>query len=180
MISPIVPGFSRLEIEELRGVNRRGDAVGQVLLITENPDLEPVHRAAYLRAVPVACVGDLNHDGDVSAPDLAVLLGAWCSEGGANCDALADLNTDGAVDAPDLALLLGNWGTTPCGGECAPDAMLVPPELSEESKDAVDFAIVCVGLTDIEGYRAWAASAPAELRELVERIIWQVAKGGAQ
>lgn len=47
--------------------------------------------------------GDLNGDGSVSAPDLAILLGAWGSSGP------GDLNGDGTVGAADLALLLGGW-----------------------------------------------------------------------
>ncbi|MBL9119955.1 MAG: hypothetical protein JNL80_08585 [Phycisphaerae bacterium] len=47
--------------------------------------------------------GDLNGDGSVSAPDLAILLGAWGSSGP------GDLNGDGTVGAADLALLLGAW-----------------------------------------------------------------------
>lgn len=57
---------------------------------------------------PAACVGDLNSDGSVSAADLALLLGAWGTAGGA-----ADLNGDGVVAASDLALLLGAWGDCP-------------------------------------------------------------------
>lgn len=48
--------------------------------------------------------GDLNGDGTVGAPDLALLLGQWGVAGS------ADLNGDGVVGAPDLSLLLGNWG----------------------------------------------------------------------
>jgi YVTN family beta-propeller protein len=51
--------------------------------------------------------GDLDGDGTVGAPDLALLLGAWGSAGE------ADLDGDGAVGAPDIALLLGAW--TPNG-----------------------------------------------------------------
>lgn len=54
------------------------------------------------------CVGDLDGDGVVGAPDLALLLGDWAAPGGP-----ADLNGDGSVGAPDLALLLGAWGPCP-------------------------------------------------------------------
>lgn len=48
---------------------------------------------------------DLDGDGSVSGPDLAVLLGAW-----GPCDACAaDLDCSGSVDAGDLAILLGGW-----------------------------------------------------------------------
>ena len=47
---------------------------------------------------------DLDHDGDVDAGDLAILLGGWGTTGP------GDLNGDGVVDATDLAILLGSWG----------------------------------------------------------------------
>lgn len=47
---------------------------------------------------------DLNGDGSVGAPDLAILLGAWGQSGP------GDLDGNGVVGAPDLALLLGAWG----------------------------------------------------------------------
>lgn len=178
MLSPITPGFAGVTVGELRGVNRRGDAVGSATYLPVDPAGPSQYRAVYLRAVPIACVGDLNQDGGVGSPDLAVLLGAWCRPGEFNCEALADLNVDGAVGAPYLALLLGNWGPTPCGGPCAPDVVIIPEEFAQQSKEAVDLSIALVGLTDIEGYRAWAATAPAGLRELVEEIIWRIAKAG--
>ncbi len=55
---------------------------------------------------PACCEADLNHDGEVSAADLAVLLGAWSTAGP------GDLDASGGVGAADLAILLGAWG--PC------------------------------------------------------------------
>jgi hypothetical protein len=55
-------------------------------------------------SVPPACPADLDANGDVGAPDLAILLGAWGSSGS------GDINSDGIVDSTDLALLLGAWG----------------------------------------------------------------------
>jgi hypothetical protein len=52
------------------------------------------------------CPGDLNNDGIVGAPDLAILLGAWGGPGP------ADLDGDGIVGASDLTVLLSGWG--PC------------------------------------------------------------------
>ena len=58
---------------------------------------------------PDACAGeglpaaDLDGDGRVNAADLAILLGAWGSDGA------ADLDGDGAVGATDLGILLGAW-----------------------------------------------------------------------
>lgn len=56
-----------------------------------------------LQAATVADA-DLNGDGAVNAPDLALLLGAWNTVGSG-----FDLNGDCVVDAADLALLLGGW-----------------------------------------------------------------------
>ncbi|MSR42032.1 MAG: hypothetical protein EXS10_09070 [Phycisphaerales bacterium] len=57
----------------------------------------------------VSNLSDLDGNGCVDAPDLAILLGAWgpC----ANCK--SDQNGNGVVDAADLTLLLSNWGS--CG-----------------------------------------------------------------
>jgi len=59
--------------------------------------------------VPDACaraaVGDLNGDGRVNGPDIAILLSAW----GGGKPGAADLNGDGSVNGADLALLLSNW-----------------------------------------------------------------------
>jgi hypothetical protein len=54
------------------------------------------------------CAADLDHDGHVSASDLAILLGAW---GPAPSCTAPDLNGSGAVDGADLAQLLGSWGS---------------------------------------------------------------------
>jgi hypothetical protein len=61
----------------------------------------------------LACPGDLDLDGQVSAADLTILLGAWgpCGEPSA---CVGDLTCDGEVNAADLTILLGGWG--PCGG----------------------------------------------------------------
>ena len=58
----------------------------------------------------MAIGADLDGDGTVGAPDLAILLGAW-GPTGANP---ADFNGDGEVGAWDIAWLLGKWGA--CGG----------------------------------------------------------------
>jgi len=46
---------------------------------------------------------DLNGDGVVSAPDIAILLGQWGGPG------TADLDGDGHVGPADLAIALGEW-----------------------------------------------------------------------
>lgn len=59
-----------------------------------------------VRIVVVGCpsiLGDLDGDGAVGAPDLAILLGQWGGPGS------GDLDGDGEVGAGDLAILLGAW-----------------------------------------------------------------------
>lgn len=60
----------------------------------------------------------------------------------------------------------------------------VPEAVALETKDAVEFSIEFVGLGGIEGYiegyKEWAATAPAPLRELVEQVVWNTAKGGVE
>ena len=57
---------------------------------------------------PPACPADLDGDGIVGAPDLAVMLATWGPAPGHP----ADLDDDGAVGPADLAGLLAAWG--PC------------------------------------------------------------------
>jgi hypothetical protein len=64
-----------------------------------------VNEAASLCGAP--CVGDLDGNGIVGAPDLGILLGAWSTSG------VGDLNGDFTVNAADLAILLGAWGACP-------------------------------------------------------------------
>jgi hypothetical protein len=70
------------------------------------PGVNYADRGCYEMPSP-PCVGDLNLDGTVDAADLAILLGAWGTSGGA-----ADLDASGSVTGADLAILLGAWG--PC------------------------------------------------------------------
>lgn len=56
------------------------------------------------------CIADINGDGSVGGPDLAVILSAW---GTANPS--ADLDGDGLVSGADLSLVLANWGSCPGG-----------------------------------------------------------------
>jgi outer membrane protein assembly factor BamB len=51
---------------------------------------------------PACADADLDCDGSVGAPDLALLLGAWGTPD-------ADLDDDGVTGSPDLAILLGAW-----------------------------------------------------------------------
>ena len=54
----------------------------------------------------VACLGDLDGNGQVDGADLAVLLGGWGGPSG-------DLDGSGTTDGADLAVLLGAWGPCP-------------------------------------------------------------------
>ena len=51
-------------------------------------------------------IADMNGDGFVNSQDLAILLSAWGSSGGA-----ADMNQDGAVNSADLAIMLSRWNS---------------------------------------------------------------------
>jgi hypothetical protein len=68
--------------------------------------------AAPAASAPPACVADITRDGAVNGADLALLLGAWGTEGAGKPD--CDLDDDGIVAGADLALLLGAWGA--CAG----------------------------------------------------------------
>lgn len=64
----------------------------------------------WMPSCGLPCLGDINGDRAVGAPDLAMLLSSWGSTG---LGAAADLNGDGAVNAADVAILLGRWGGCP-------------------------------------------------------------------
>ena len=181
LISPLSPpeGYSQVTVRALRGVNRNGDAVGVAeLRLAGNPSADPVRRAVLLRAVPLGLVGDVDGEGTVGAADLAILLSAWCTQGGARrCDAVSDLNCDGSVGAADLALLLSNWSNSGGPRALAQTGTPVPPALALESMQDLQFSIHFVGLGDIDGYKSWAATAPTPLRELVEGVVWDMTKG---
>ncbi|MBC03661.1 MAG: hypothetical protein CMJ34_10235 [Phycisphaerae bacterium] len=61
---------------------------------------------------PTPCPGDIDDDGEVTAADLGLLIGAWgvCGD---PADCAADLDGDGEVTAADLGLLIGAWGQCP-------------------------------------------------------------------
>ena len=65
-------------------------------------------QAFILRLGPVQnnCPADLNFDGQVSAPDLTILLTAWGTPE-------VDLDGDGITGPGDLAILLSDWGPCP-------------------------------------------------------------------
>ena len=55
-----------------------------------------------LSCTPPFVPADLNQDGAVNGTDLAILLGAWGTNGG-------DINHDGYTDGADLAIFLSAW-----------------------------------------------------------------------
>ncbi len=174
LISPIQSAVGSIVVTELFGVNRRGDMAGAATVSTPfGSRTVPI----VLRAVPMRCVGDLNHDGIIGAPDLAILLGNWCATGGVGCVSMADLNIDGVVGSQDLALLLNNWDST-CSCAALGDASEVPAVLAYGARASLDFSIQYVGLVDLPTYKHWAAQVPPELREVFDSVIWSVANEG--
>ena len=122
-------------------------------------------------------ISHIDHSGAVDAADIALHLGMWGCESSVCPIPAVDLNVDGDVNAKDLSLLLANWGPATCANApCAPPQWPVPLDIATDAKSAVDFSIHFVGLTDIAGYRAWAATVPVPLREYVDEMIWQVVK----
>ncbi|MBL9120075.1 MAG: hypothetical protein JNL80_09200 [Phycisphaerae bacterium] len=103
-----------VEVDSVNGAVRMKvpAASGQVILDLGLGRNNPVanYSAAMLamEASPPPCPADLDGNGSVEAPDIAILLGEWDVKG-----SVADLNEDGIVSAPDLAILLGAWGPCP-------------------------------------------------------------------
>lgn len=64
----------------------------------------------WVRTVGVACVSDINRDGQVGGADLGELLSSW----GPSSPAMrADLDGSGVVDGADLGRLMTDWGPCP-------------------------------------------------------------------
>ncbi len=152
-----------IHIQQLWGVNEWGDAVGEALV-------GEVRQPVILRASRL--LADLDWNGCVGASDLAILLAAWCPSPPCNApNPSADLNRDGLIGSSDLAILLAQWTCTQVA-----QSSLVPEEIAEASENKVDFAAQFVGLSDIQGYRAWASTVPEPFREIVDAVMWSVAK----
>jgi hypothetical protein len=68
---------------------------------------------ANVNGVPEICEcdADINNSGAVNGVDLAIVLGAWGTNGQADGD--ADIDNDGIVNGVDLALVLAGWGPCP-------------------------------------------------------------------
>jgi hypothetical protein len=184
MASPRKSATETVRVVNLEGVNRYGDCVGSADVVARDPNggLPPTttRRAVLLRAVPIACVGDLNRDGAIGPQDLAILLSYWCAaQNCSSASAIADLNVDGAVGAQDLSIFLANWGGSCSWPQCSALAENVPPEPVRLAMESVEFASGFVGLGDFAGYRAWRETAPAPLAEIVDGVLWDIAKGGS-
>lgn len=183
MISSLKSVNERVRVVRLEGMNRLGDCVGSADVTeysVEGSALQTKRRAVLLRAVPTACVGDLNRDGTVGAQDVTMLLSYWC--GGGYCPSpspIADLNVDGQVGAADLGMLLNRWGSTCSWPQCATLVEDVPASAIQRAMESVDFASELVGLGDFAGYRVWREAVPAPIVQIVDEFVWSVAKGGS-
>lgn len=148
-------------------MNQWGDCVGTAIV-------SGVRHPVVLRAVRLD--GDLDINDCVGATDLAILMSAWCaSENCSEPNFAADLNRDGIIGSADLSALLANWGAgigCPAGAVESP----VPALVAAASKRNVDFSAYFIGLEDIEGYRAWAATAPPATRRVIDEVMWLIAK----
>jgi hypothetical protein len=72
-------------------------------------DVVAIDDLVYGEPTSLNCPYDLNGDGKVDGPDLAILLGTFGTVG----PTPADINLDGTVDSYDLAYVLGGWGPCP-------------------------------------------------------------------
>ena len=70
--------------------------------------------SAVKPAAPPLSIGDINADGVVNGVDLAIVLGAWGTDGTMKSGASADLDGDGIVDGADLAIVGSNGAITSC------------------------------------------------------------------
>ena len=77
------------------------------VVITNNGPSAPMLEITYEGGTP-ACPLDLDGNGAVDGPDLALILGFWGSD-----NANYDLDGSGLVDGADLTIILAAWG------ECA-------------------------------------------------------------
>ena len=96
-------GASAVDARDLYDVGAAG-AIADALISEVRRAIEVSPRRLSPRG---RCRLDFNGNGQVDAPDMAVLLNAWGTSA-----ARYDLNCNGIVDAPDMAVLLNAWG--PC------------------------------------------------------------------
>ncbi|MFN0137045.1 MAG: immunoglobulin domain-containing protein [Phycisphaerae bacterium] len=81
-------------------------------VVATNPCGDVTSATAHLTVTRAECAGDLDGNGVVELPDLAILLTQFgCNTAEAGCS--ADIDVDGSVGLSDLAVLLAAFGT-PC------------------------------------------------------------------
>lgn len=86
------------------------------------------------------CPADIVADGTADGVDLAAVLAAWGTSGGAHG---ADVTGDGIVDGADLTVVLAGWGPCPAATDCTaanwvPGANLSGCDLSGASMESVN------------------------------------------
>lgn len=96
-------GLHRIRVEFFEN----GGGAGLILRWTPPGGTKAVVPSTALFRGGYAMQLDLNGDGQVSAPDLALVLAAW---GPAAPGAPADFNRDGVVNASEITILLAEWG----------------------------------------------------------------------
>lgn len=76
-----------------------------------------VNDPAFPLVIPVL-PGDVDNDGVVALPDIAMIIGSW----GQQVDPYmsGDADGDGVVDLADIALVIGHWGETAVPADTAP------------------------------------------------------------
>lgn len=96
---------------DTRGVGSYKNAQGASTTMSWTGKWEAFAHSAVplnLGQIPVVVKqGDINKDGEVGSPDLAILLSTW----GSTSDLRGDLNSDRIITSSDLAIFLSLWGT---------------------------------------------------------------------
>jgi uncharacterized protein YfaP (DUF2135 family) len=103
--------------------------------------LHPISAQALPEVVPLQgqiCPADVNADGQVSGPDLSILVSQWGPCPGCR----TDLNSDGIVGGADLSILGSAWGTcqlfpAPAEGTTGANGIATLPNATVEVVDAV-------------------------------------------
>jgi len=96
----LAPGRHAIRIEFFE----RGGGAGLVASWQGPGVAKSVIPAASFLYGGVDTPADINNDGAVNGSDLALLLNAWATPGGA-----ADVHRDGVVDGSDLSIVLTAW-----------------------------------------------------------------------
>ncbi|MBL9119539.1 MAG: hypothetical protein JNL80_06480 [Phycisphaerae bacterium] len=157
----------------MHDVNRLGQMI--VLLRGNSSETE-----GHIFPAIVTLSYDLNGDFSVTSPDLAILIGDWGSVPTATLSTQSDFDGDGQVGAADLALLLGAWGTiTDLHPYFCSQGLLAQQGESASlsggslpSAEGVEFALIALGLSDIEQLKAWVdAASETQLAAFGETLL---------